>query len=93
MEALYTRLHWAAHGGCGHAARPELRPDLDRFCTFFVDYAWAIPDQRGPEARLVRAADVLFRLDAAGAGWGSTEARGFLADALGELRGWVAGLP
>lgn len=92
MDVLYTRLYWATYGEYGWAAQPELRPDLDQFGTFFLDYAWAIPYQQTPTARLVRAMDALLRLKAAGANWVSEEARSHLATALEELQAWAASL-
>jgi hypothetical protein len=92
MDTLYTRLFWMTCGGCGWVAHPELRPDLDRFGVFFVDYAWAIPNQGAPTARLVGATDALLRLEAARMGWGLQPARGHLADALEELRVWAESL-
>jgi len=93
MDALYTRLFWATFGGRGRTAQPELCPALDEFGDFFVDYAWAIPDQRVPTPRLVQAMDALLRLDATGVGWGSQLAKTHLATALLELRAWVESLP
>jgi hypothetical protein len=93
MDSLYTRLHWATYGGCGWAAHPDLRPELDRFGAFFVDYAWAIPHQQAPTARLVQAVDALLRQEAIGSGWVSGEARSHLATALDELQAWAECLP
>jgi len=92
MDALYTRLYWATHGGCGWVAHPELRSDLASFGAFFVDYAWGEPNQQVPNNRLVQAMDALLRLEAAGAGWGSGEARSHLMAALEELQARAASL-
>jgi hypothetical protein len=93
MDVLYNKLHFATFGGCGWSANLELRPDLDRFGEFYLDYAWTIPAQQPPTGRLVRAMDALLRLEASGAGWAADEARSYLVAAMEELRAWVAGLP